>query len=99
MTKTHIVEQREDGICFPVERVYLVRQTQPSADYHQQTIYVLTDEDEAKERARELNKEYGEGCKFSEDYDFEEVDWDNYCYDDVHYYDVEEMLINKPMAK
>lgn len=60
---------------------------------------MLTDEDEAKERARELNKEYGEGCKFSEDYDFEEVDWDNYCYDDVHYYDVEEMLINKPMAK
>jgi hypothetical protein len=79
-------------------RVYLVRQTQPSADYHQQTLYVCSSKEEAQRRARELNKQYGEGCKFSEDYDFEDIDWNNYCYDDVHYYDVESMVIDRPMA-
>ena len=78
--------------------IYLVKQTQPSADYHQMTIYVCSDEEGATNKARELNREYGEGCKFSEDFDFEEIDYDNYCYDDVHYYEVEAMQLDKPMA-
>lgn len=77
--------------------VFLVRQTQPEADYWQYTIYVCSDEDEAIRRARELNKTYGKGCKFSPDYDYEEIDWDNVSTDDdYHYYDVEECRIDGP---
>lgn len=97
MTKTHIIEQRDDGICFPVEYVYLVRQTQPRCDYINTTIYVMTDKDKAIEYARELNKEYGACCKFTDEYDFIEMD-EEYYFDDVHYYDVETMKINQKLA-
>lgn len=98
MTKTHIIEQREDGICFPVTQIFLVRQTQPSADYFHETIHVFTDEEDARDKARELNKEYGSGCKFTDEGDFEWVLDDStreYEQDDIHYYDVEKMKINK----
>lgn len=71
------------------EYVWVVRQTQPTDDYHQRTIAVYTDEESAVDIARRLNKTYGRGCKFDENWDFIEIDWANYDYDFCHYYDVE----------
>lgn len=96
--ETHIVEQREDGICFPVECVYLVRQTQPDEDYRNTTIYVFTDKQDAVKEARKLNKEYGMGCIFSDKGDFIEVDYDDSYVEGVHYYDVEEIILNPKIA-
>ncbi len=78
--------------------VYMVRQTQNEPEamlddiYKNETIYVCSTKEEAQRRARELNKMYGHGCIFSDDGDFEEID------SGVHYYDVEAMRIDKPMA-
>lgn len=94
---THVFEQDQDGMITPVEQVYLVKQTQPSCDYIRTTIYVYTDEQDAIDVARKLNKEYGMNCSFTEEGDFECVNDDVY-FDDVHYYEVEAMLLNKEMA-
>jgi hypothetical protein len=97
-TKTHIIEQDKNGNCFPVECVYLVRQTQPEEDYRNTTIYVFTDKRDATKEARKLNKEYGQGCIFNDKGDFVEVDYEDSYVDGVHYYDVEEIIIN-PIIK
>ena len=62
--------------------VYLVKQTQYDIDcsdigdcYVGTTIYVCSDEQEATRRARKLNKQYGSGCIFTDDWDFDE-EWD-----------------------
>lgn len=100
MTKTHIIEQREDGICFPVEEVYLVNETkqiigEEDSMMKNETIYVFTDREQATEEARKLNKLYGKSCIFSEEGDFEEVDYDE-CYENgLHYFEVAAMKINK----
>ena len=92
---THIFEQDQDGMIEEVKQIFLVRQTQPDEEYYQTTIYVCSKEDEAIRRARELNKRYGCGCIFSDEGDFEEVDYDDSYVDGVHYYDVESMTINE----
>lgn len=79
------------------EFVYLVRQTQPSADYIKTTLYVYTDKEKAYKVARALNKEYGENCHFTKEYDFIDVKYDVY-FDDVHYYDVQAMKLNEELA-
>lgn len=79
------------------EFVYLVRQTQPSADYIKTTLYVYTDKEKAYKVARALNKEYGENCNFTKEYDFIDVKDDVY-FDDVHYYDVQAMKLNEELA-
>lgn len=93
---THVVEQDENGNIFPVEAVYLIKQTQPEEEYYQRTIYVYTDKDEAIKVCRKLNKEYGDHdtCVFNKQGDFVKVNEDYY-YDDAHYYEVEEMLLNE----
>ena len=84
--------------------VYLVRQTQNDIcstwddSYKNETIYVCSTREEANRRARELNKEYGKGCIFNEDWDFEEIDYESADCDDIHYYDVESMKIDAPFA-
>ena len=83
--------------------VYMVRQTQNEPEamlddiYKNETIYVCSTKEEAQRRARELNKMYGHGCIFSDDGDFEEIDYEEID-SGVHYYDVEAMRIDKPMA-
>lgn len=77
-------------------QVYLVRQTQP-VDYHNdKTIYVCSTKEKAQEYCRKLNKEYGYGVKFNDDWDFVEFD-DEYDYDHQHYYDWECMEVDKPL--
>jgi len=96
----------DDGILRGLNTmyVYMVRQTQNEAgsmwdeSYKNETIYVCSTEEEAQRRARELNKMYGHGCIFSEDGDFEEIDYEDTYDEGVHYYDVEAMRIDKPMA-
>ena len=74
--------------------VYLVRQTQPVDYYDEKTIAVFTDKKKAYELARKLNKAYGYGCKFDDDYNFIEPGTD---YDNQHYYDVDCQELNPDM--
>lgn len=74
--------------------VYLVRQTQTVDYYDERTIAVFTDKEKAYELARKLNKEYGDGCQFDDDYNFIEPGTD---YDSLHYYDVDCKELNPDM--
>ena len=76
--------------------VYLVRQTQTVDYYDERTIAVFTDKEKAYELARKLNKEYGDGCQFDDDYNFIEPGTD---YDSLHYYDVDCKELNPDMEK
>ena len=91
-----IVEQDENGNIYPIEAVYLVKQTQAYDGYFDKTIYVYTDEDKAIEVCRKLNKKYGSSglCEFSEKGDFIEVKDPDF-YQDARFYTVEEMLLNE----
>ena len=72
------------------KKVYLVRQTQPIDYYDQKTIAVFDKFEPARDLARALNKEYGCGCVFNNDWDFVELaDCDN-----LHYYDVDVQVVN-----
>lgn len=101
-TKTHIIEQDKNGNCFPVEYVYLVRESESStlgeewSGSQDTTIYVFTDKDEAIKVARKLNKTKGQGCEFSKEGDFIERDYD--LDEDIHYFDVQKIIIN-PIIK
>lgn len=77
--------------------VYLVKQTQPSEYFESRTIYVCSTEERAREYARKLNKQYGYGVKFDENYDFIDFD-EKYDYDDQHYYDIEKIKVDEPLA-
>lgn len=74
--------------------VWLVRQTQPSSDYYQYTIAVFDNKEDAYKLAIKLNREYGKGCEFNEDWSFYQVDWDNAGDENYHYYDVEWQKLN-----
>lgn len=78
-------------------KVYLVRQTQPVDYYDDKTIYVCSTKEKAQEYCRKLNKEYGYGVKFNEDWDFVEFD-DEYDYDNQHYYDWECMEVDEELV-
>lgn len=71
--------------------VWLVRQTQPSADYCERTIAVYDNEQDAVNLARQLNQEYGQNCEFDDDWDYVDYDCD---YDMIHYYDTECQKVN-----
>jgi len=94
--KTHIVEQREsDGMCFPVEKVYVVRQWQPDENYMGCPCGVYTDYDTAVKVMKQLNKEYSYGVKWykGEKYVNCEVGEDDCC-GDYHYYDIDTLKLN-----
>ena len=76
-------------------KIYLVKQTHPNDNYHNETIYVCSTKEKAQEYCRKLNKQYGRGCTFDENWDY--VD-DNGFYNNVHYYDWECMDLDKPLA-
>lgn len=75
-------------------KVYLVNQTQEVDNLVDKTIYVCSTCERAQEYCRKLNKEYGCGCEFDENWDLVEV----LDYDDCHYYDWESMEIDEPLA-
>ena len=95
MTKTHIIEQREDGMCFPVKKVYVVRQWQPEENYMGCPCGVYTDYDDAVKVMKELNKEYSFGMKWykGEEYVKGEVSEDAW-EDAYHYYDIDTLTLN-----
>lgn len=77
--------------------LHLVNQTQPSSEYYDKTIYVLSDYNKAVEYARKLNKEYGENCEFSKEGDFIQVKDDVY-FESSHFYTVESIELDKELA-
>lgn len=77
--------------------LYLVNKTQPSKEYYDKTICVLSDYNKAVEYARTLNKEYGENCEFSKEGDFIKVNDDVY-FESAHFYTVESMELDEELA-
>jgi hypothetical protein len=77
--------------------VYLVRQTQPVDYYEQKTIYVCSTKEKAQEYCRTLNKEYGYGVKFNDEWDFIDLD-DDYEHEQQHYYDWECMELDEELV-
>lgn len=73
------------------EYVWVVRQTQPSDDYDQRTIAVYENREDAENIARKLNKVFGKGCDFTDEWDFIDVRDDYSC---CHYYDIESIQLN-----
>lgn len=81
-------------------KVYLVNETkqiigEEDSMMKNETIYMFTDREQAIEEARGLNKLYGKSCIFSEEGDFEAVDYDECYTNDLHYFEVVPMNINK----
>ena len=72
--------------------VYVVRQTQTCENFYKTAIYVCSTEEEATRRARLLNQTYGSNCKFSEDWDYEDIDEGA---EDYHFYDVEAFQLDE----
>lgn len=76
--------------------VYLVRQTQLMDDYNKTTIAVFDNKELAKKLARFLNKKYGTGVVFDDNWDF--VEWTCET-DNIHYYDVDCQETNPDLKK
>lgn len=80
-----------------MQKIYLVRQTQPLCGYTNVAIYACLTEEKAVQYARQLNKEYGAGATFTPEYDF----IDEYATadpDSVHYYTVDALTVDEPLA-
>lgn len=77
-----------------IKGVWLVRQTQPIEEYYQRTIAVYDNEEDARKLAQRLNKCYGRGCEFDEDWDFYQIDWEHTDEYNYHYYDIEYQELN-----
>ena len=59
MYKSHIIEQREnDGMCFPVEKVYVLMKYSTDGD---SPCAVFTDQDKALKAKKRVNKKYSCG--------------------------------------
>lgn len=80
-----------------MNKVYIVRQTQPCEYIQDKTIAVFDNQEQAEKLSRALNKEYGYGVRFDENYDYIESD-DDYDYDDQHYYDWVVMKVNPDLT-
>lgn len=76
-------------------KLYLVRQTQPIDYFDQKTIAVFDNLEQAQKLARELNKEYGCGCVFDDNWDFVELD----DAENLHYYDIDIQELNPDLQK
>ena len=93
--KTHIIEQRDDGICFPVKKVYVVRQWQPSENYMGTACGVYTDHDMAVEVMKKLNKEYSYGMVWYPNKKYiDGVIGEDTWEDAYHYYDIDTLTLN-----
>jgi hypothetical protein len=76
-------------------KLYLVRQTQPIDYFDQKTIAVFDNLEQAQKLARKLNKEYGCGCVFDDNWDFVELD----DAENLHYYDIDIQELNPDLQK
>lgn len=76
---------KDKNIC-----IYVVKQYQPQEGYNGEIIYTYTNEEDATQAARNLNKTYGNKCIFNMDGDYEEsLDEDN-----CHFYTVEACIVD-----
>lgn len=73
--------------------VYLVKQTQEIDYYNDKTIYVCSTRERAIEYCQKLNKEYGCGCQFDDDWNFIMVD----DIDNCHYYNWEGIEVDEEL--
>jgi hypothetical protein len=76
-------------------KVYLVKQFQPQEGYNGDVVYTYTNEEDANQAARNLNKTYGSNCLFSIDGDYEvSLDEEN-----CHFYLVEPCVIDTSIPR
>lgn len=73
--------------------VFLVKQTQEIDYYNDKTIYVCSTRERAIEYCQKLNKEYGCGCQFDDDWNFIMVD----DIDNCHYYNWEGIEVDEEL--
>ncbi len=73
--------------------VYLVKQTQEIDYFNDKTIYVCSTKERAIEYCQKLNKEYGCGCQFDDDWNFIMVD----DIDNCHYYNWEGIEVDEEL--
>ena len=69
--------------------IYVVKQYQPQEGYNGKIIYTYTNEEDAIQAARNLNKTYGKNCIFNMDGDYEQTLNEENC----HFYLVEACVI------
>ena len=75
-------------------KIFVIKQYQPSADYHGEPIAVFDSYEKAVEQCNKLNKKYCEGVEIYDDcYDFEIND--DYDYDCIHAYTIDCFELNK----
>lgn len=74
--------------------VYVVSQIQPEDLEYTGALYACSTFEKAQKYARQLNKEYGYGCVFDENWDFVEYNMEG----DPHYYTVTTLEIDEPIA-
>lgn len=70
--------------------VYVVKQYQPQAGYNGEIVYTYTNEEDAIQAARNLNKTCGKNCIFNMDGDYEQSLNEKNC----HFYLVEACVID-----
>lgn len=70
--------------------VYVVKQYQPQAGYNGEIVYTYTNEEDAIQAARNLNKTCGKNCIFNMDGDYEQTLNEKNC----HFYLVEACVID-----
>lgn len=75
--------------------VYVVKQYQPQEGYNGEIIYTYTNEEDATQAARNLNKTYGNKCIFTIDGDYEQTLDEENC----HFYLVEVCAIDNYIPK
>lgn len=73
----------------------MVRQTQPEADLYNYTIAVYDNYAMAEFLMKTLNKKYGKGVEFGEDYNLMKVK----DYDTCHYYDIKVKILNPELEQ
>ena len=77
------------------QTVYMVKQYQPTQGYNGDTIYIFSNEEEAVDVARDLNKTYGNKCIFTMEGDYvESLDEEN-----CHFYLVEPTIVDMKYVK
>ena len=72
------------------QTVYVVQQYQPQEGYNGEIIYTYTNEEDANQAARNLNKTYGKNCIFNMKGDYEQ----SLDEEDCHFYLVEACIID-----
>ena len=78
----------------PLDSVYVVHETNLEYPDESCPLYACSSFEKAQNKARKLNKEYGQGCVFDENWDFVEYN----CRAEPHYYGVSRLKLDEPLA-